>query len=1492
MSELSVQQTKLLNNYLKDNPDISRSKAIEILFGSSKGKADGKGITLERTQFENSELNAMADEFYSIADDNSGSTTFNKMKEFLNTKITPDNIVGFLDAYEDAKRGDNSIIDTVMSEFTLFSNKPRNEVLTLINDKLCKAAEQAGVSDEDIAYARDAFNSNLGDTVEMEKAVKFLLGAIKSKQTVANTPEISIPDAMSEFSTMYSDTTNVATEIFEEARNEEGSIAKGADTVLGWFGCTTAEDMREKLGADAEAAEKLTQAAEAVRKNPQDKAAMKAFNDAYKETFGIEFDANKIAAREAAWTTYAAAESLATTAKNLKATFFDRPVPKEYINFSQRIRQVTGLSNEELDAVIESYSTNFNMPAQTDEDKRQILKQYVQDLGKNITEQYNTVTQGKSLEQLKRDAELLDKSAFGTKDIVRDVIQYNENQAITAMVTEGGLEIAGTVALQFVPGLGQAASARLAASAAKWGNRGVKVANYLNKAEKGFAAAQKFQQGTKFTSTVANRTAQVVSQSAAAGAATATLGVIDGKDAEDIMRRTLMNMSFAGAGATSSVLAPKLMQSFGITDSALANEIAEEIINTAASYGITTLSGSDYTEADGFIDFATGLVMSRISHVKGGHKAGAAVPLRDNPGSIIKETRNSEVIGTAKNENELSMSVLALGAKEQKVEGITENMALRPDAPETIQEQIKIYMDEGTPAALEPKGQTVPEQTAHSAPETVKVDSEVETPSRAKPMLDDVTFAKMKDELAETLKVNDNLNPTAIDYVLSVITKDNISLAQELCSNKDFPKRLAVDILSCTNKDNIELSKLLCDNYKKIYYADRSIPAILRVTGKNVEYAKSQLSDPKNDLSKYDVINNICLNIEIQNNQQHLVKAGFTKEEIVAFRYYITEDNIDFARELCNKSDSLENIGSILANTNKDNIDLARELCNKSDSLENIGSILANTNKDNIDFARELCNSLENIGSILANTNKDNIDLARELCNNKNFPKEYIIGTLNSTNQGNIKYSVELELRNQLFNYGLSQVEINNILGYITKYNIEFTKELLNHTDIPKEHIMYILANTNKDNLDLARKCYIDRNFSSDNVNPKNSLTSLYPTPNSDPLLIEVESPSSSITAQKMENSEQVKQYLESKKLSEHEISSLLQLFNAHPKRFNRIANSGLFDLIEKGYIIGDKREQLFNDSSGINENTTFSNRTLAEIKMVKDQLEAGVTNPSLVKNIPKNVGMDWISSYIKPGEVYEQNNVLYIREDADTFTPLKLSKENFNKIFPPLATVFKQGHIGDCWLISSIDNLMDHPKGRAAIFKMFEQQGNDIFVKFENASKSLCFDNGTVLDLNGNNLSGANGIQMLEQAYMVHRYDHYDATSTDTIRMSELVDPDKMIEELNGGTILDACNNILNIKSGLQISEKSIAEDIITNYTDNVNNVIGISFKKPLMGVSSEIQEKFHFYGGHAYAVKSYDARTKMLYITNPWNTSTIIELPLDLALEHLLRIDFISIE
>ena len=53
-----------------------------------------------------------------------------------------------------------------------------------------------------------------------------------------------------------------------------------------------------------------------------------------------------------------------------------------------------------------------------------------------------------------KDVDLLTKSAYGTNDIVKDVIKFNENQQMTEMVTSAAFEIAGTIALQFVPGLG------------------------------------------------------------------------------------------------------------------------------------------------------------------------------------------------------------------------------------------------------------------------------------------------------------------------------------------------------------------------------------------------------------------------------------------------------------------------------------------------------------------------------------------------------------------------------------------------------------------------------------------------------------------------------------------------------------------------------------------------------------------------------------------------------------------------------------------------------------------------------------------------------------------------------------------------------------------------------------------------------------------------------------------------------------------------------
>lgn len=113
-----------------------------------------------------------------------------------------------------------------------------------------------------------------------------------------------------------------------------------------------------------------------------------------------------------------------------------------------------------------------------------MLVRFLEETQNRSTAEYRKLTKGKTLEQMGKDLDLLTKSAFGTNDIVKDVIQFNENQQTTEMVTDAAFEIAGTIALQFVPGLGQVAAARLAVSAAKWGTKAVKVVNYAAKAEK------------------------------------------------------------------------------------------------------------------------------------------------------------------------------------------------------------------------------------------------------------------------------------------------------------------------------------------------------------------------------------------------------------------------------------------------------------------------------------------------------------------------------------------------------------------------------------------------------------------------------------------------------------------------------------------------------------------------------------------------------------------------------------------------------------------------------------------------------------------------------------------------------------------------------------------------------------------------------------------------------------------------------------------------
>ena len=364
-----------------------------------------------------------------------------------------------------------------------------------------------------------------------------------------------------------------------------------------------------------------------------------------------------------------------------------------------------------------------------------------------------------------------------------------------------------------------------------------------------------------------------------------------------------------------------------------------------------------------------------------------------------------------------------------------------------------------------------------------------------------------------------------------------------------------------------------------------------------------------------------------------------------------------------------------------------------------------------------------------------------------------------------------------------------------------------------------------------------------------------------------------------------VRKYLTSFKNPIVRRGNWVKLFESNPKRFNRIANSGLFDLIDMGYI----SELEFNSASSlsINEYRFISNRVLNEASLARDQIKKGLT-PSIVKSVPDGASQSYIANNIRIGDVYENKGQLFVRSSENEFTPINMTKKAFDKIFPPVKTsAFQQGKIGDCWLVSAIDNCLDYPKGRAKIFSMFEQVGDDIYVNIPAADKPVKFNNGEVLDAKGKQIKGSTGIQMIEQAYMYHELEnpHINHSIDD---IADLNDISSQMDILKGGSAdffwddlgLDWETNHVFYRKNPENTSMQI-EEIIRQNANSTDAMLEFSFdhetSKDTGMVEKSISLKRGIYTRHAYSLKSFDSETNTCYLTNPWNSALLLEVPLE---------------
>lgn len=294
-----------------------------------------------------------------------------------------------------------------------------------------------------------------------------------------------------------------------------------------------------------------------------------------------------------------------------------------------------------------------------------------------------------------------------------------------------------------------------------------------------------------------------------------------------------------------------------------------------------------------------------------------------------------------------------------------------------------------------------------------------------------------------------------------------------------------------------------------------------------------------------------------------------------------------------------------------------------------------------------------------------------------------------------------------------------------------------------------------------------------------------------------------------------------------------------------------------------------------------------------------------MIKTLSSTEDLANISRFVQNGDVCEVSGKLYVNENG-VATEIKLSKEKFEELFPPLTSVsFEQCGLGDCWLVTTLDNFMDLPLGRASMYKLFEQQGNDVLIKFPNGTNSIRFENGEVLDAGSKQIVSASykegnsssktpiGIQMVEQAFAIHRYRKYDTGALTTEISAYSTNVEALMKELTGGWQYEATREILGTDTtvdsyGINLQNREQMKEYIKQFANDENVLTFFNTRDIKGGHETALMGKYDLYGNHAYSIKGYDETTGMVYITNPWHTSVVTEVPLYELMKYMDDVNF----
>ncbi len=122
-------------------------------------------------------------------------------------------------------------------------------------------------------------------------------------------------------------------------------------------------------------------------------------------------------------------------------------------------------------------------------------------------------------------------------------------------------------------------------------------------------------------------------------------------------------------------------------------------------------------------------------------------------------------------------------------------------------------------------------------------------------------------------------------------------------------------------------------------------------------------------------------------------------------------------------------------------------------------------------------------------------------------------------------------------------------------------------------------------------------------------------------------------------------------------------------------------------------------------------------------------------------------------GDVFrvDGQDKIYVKSGDDYSRQLDMDADTYLKLYPPVERyASSQGGNGDCYLLSSINAVMENPYARPALLDCFHQKGNDVVVQFPGKETQVVFENGQLPK--GTDIEkyteGPTGMKLLEHAY------------------------------------------------------------------------------------------------------------------------------------------------